>query len=99
MGVKLSQLLARERIADPGLIAQALELQAVEGGTLDTCLFEVGFAEEYVLERAVARAAGRPNRVDPRIDVPEPTALALLSPFEAAHLRVVPFHVSDGAVD
>jgi hypothetical protein len=90
-------------IADGSLtsaqVDDALEAQALYGGTLDTCIMELGLLSEPVLEAAIERAAGSPNPINARGDLPAADALALLSGADAARFFVIPFRVDGRMLD
>ena len=88
-----------ERVLRPQQLDEALESQTVHGGSLDTCILELGFCDEATLERLIAKAGEAPNTVDPAHQRPAVDALSLLRSPDAARWRIVPFAVSGRTVD
>ena len=96
---KLSVVLVEGGNLSRSQLDAALEAQALYGGSLDTCLLELGLCDQATLEEAIDRAIEGPNPIDPRSMAPMADALKLLSKIDAARWHVVPYRVNGGLLD
>lgn len=75
---RLGEMLLAEKLVQPGQLEEALETQVVHGGRLGTNLVELGFLQEPDLARMLGKQHSLPFASGEM--VPDPTALALVSP-------------------
>ena len=93
---RLGERLVAGGIVSREALGQALELQAVHGGRIGTCLVDVGALQLDDVARALAAHHGVPAALEHHFERAEPAVQSRLSAELAAELSVVPLAVVPG---
>ncbi|MBK8482478.1 MAG: HEAT repeat domain-containing protein [Proteobacteria bacterium] len=98
MNARISSMLVQRGIVDVATLQEALALQAIRGGTLDTALLEGAQAEEAVLIDCLSESSGWPPGSPQAIDPSDPALAATLPVDTARRLACCPIARRDGQV-